>query len=409
MILFKMALRNIFKQKRRSFFTAVSMILGFVLLSVSIGFNEGGYGNVIKAFTSARTGHVQLHHREYLDKPGLYKNFEWNEKIEKVLYSVESVKNVSPRLFSGALAFIDKKTTAVQLKGIVPELEAGLTKLDKKIELGSYLKTEEMINEVLITNSLAEILKAEVGSELILISQGADGSIANDKFVVGGILLKDLDSLENNTVFMALDTMQNYLALDTKVHEVAVMTDNYKKSFEVSNEISTALFSAKIKDVSSEPWEIVEEQFYKSMLADKQGMVIVYIIIILVVGIGVLNTVLMSILERMREYGVMKAMGTTPAFIFNAIVIETTILTVFGIIAGFFLSLLANWPMKVYGITYPDPVSVGGIFIHTINSEYVAEAFYTPVFVILFSAVAASLIPAWKAAVADPVKSMRSY
>ena len=167
-------------------------------------------------------------------------------------------------------------------------------------------------------------------------------------FRSGGILLKDLDSLENNTVFMALDTMQNYLALDTKVHEVAVMTDNYKKSFEVSNEISTALFSAKIKDVSSEPWEIVEEQFYKSMLADKQGMVIVYIIIILVVGIGVLNTVLMSILERMREYGVMKAMGTTPAFIFNAIVIETTILTVFGIIAGFFLSLLANWPMKVY-------------------------------------------------------------
>ncbi|MBP7433934.1 ABC transporter permease [bacterium] len=409
MILFKMALRNIFKQKRRSFFTAVSMILGFVLLSVSIGFNEGGYGNVIKAFTSARTGHVQLHHREYLDKPGLYKNFEWNGKIEKALFSVESVKNVSPRLFSGALAFIDKKTTAVQIKGIVPELEAGLTKLDKKIGKGNYLKTGHNINEVLITNSLADILKAEIGSELILISQGADGSIANDKFVVGGILVKDLDSLENNTVFMALDTMQDYLALDTKVHEVAIITDDYKLSYEVSNETSKALFSAGIKDVSSEPWEVVEQQFYTSMLADKQGMILVYIIIILVVGIGVLNTVLMSILERTREYGVMKAMGTTPAFIFSSIVLETAILTVLSAIAGLLMSVLANWPMNVYGITYPEPVSVGGIFIDTIYSEYVAEAFYMPVFVILFSAVAASLIPAWKAAVAEPVKSMRSY
>jgi len=354
MILFKIALRNIKKQKRRSFFTAVSMIVGFVLLSITIAFNEGGYGNVIKSFTEAKTGHVQLHHKEYLDKPGLYKNFEWNEKLEKTLSSVKSVKNVSPRLFSGALAFIDKKTTATQIKGIVPELEAGLTALDKKIGKGRYLSSGEKINEVLITNSLAEILKADVGSELILISQGADGSIANDKFVVGGILLKDLDSLENNTVFMPLDTAQVYLTLDGKIHETAIITDDYRNSFESATQISQALFSAGIKDVASEPWEVVEQQFFTSMNADKQGTVIVYIVIILIVGIGVLNTVLMSILERMREYGVMKAMGTTPLFIFNSIALETLLLSVFASIAGFFLSLLANWPLKVYGITYPD-------------------------------------------------------
>jgi putative ABC transport system permease protein len=125
MILFKIALRNIKKQKRRSFFTAVSMIVGFVLLSITIAFNEGGYGNVIKSFTEAKTGHVQLHHKEYLDKPGLYKNFEWNEELEKTLKSVKSVKNVSPRLFSGALAFIDKKTTAVQIKGLSLNLRQG--------------------------------------------------------------------------------------------------------------------------------------------------------------------------------------------------------------------------------------------------------------------------------------------
>ena len=144
-------------------------------------------------------------------------------------------------------------------------------------------------------------------------------------------------------------------------------------------------------------------------MAKKEGNSIMLFVVMLIVGIGVLNTVLMSILDRMREYGVMKAMGTTPAFIFSSIVLETAMLSAMSAVAGLLMSLLANWPMKVYGITYPDPVSVGGIFIDTIYSEYVAEAFYMPVFVILFSAVAASLIPAWKAAVADPVKSMRSY
>ncbi|HQJ61329.1 MAG TPA: ABC transporter permease, partial [bacterium] len=213
MILFKMALRNLLKQKRRSLFTALSMVIGYTLMCVIIGLMDGGFGNIVKSFTQAKTGHVQIHHREYLDKPGLFKNYEWNKKLEDAVFSVPSVKNVSPRLFSGALAFIDKKTTAVQLKGIVPDLEAGLTALDKKIEKGRYLSNGEKINEAVITNSLAEILKAEVGSELILISQGADGSIANDRFTVCGILVKDLDSLENNTVFLPLDTAQEYLTL----------------------------------------------------------------------------------------------------------------------------------------------------------------------------------------------------
>ncbi|HOG43833.1 MAG TPA: ABC transporter permease [bacterium] len=409
MIILKMAFRNILKQKRRTFFTLFSMVVGFILLSISYGFNDGGYANIIKAFTKARTGHIQIHKKGYLEKPGLYSNFVWDDKFIKTVSSIDSIESFTPRIHSGGLAFLDKKTTAVQIKGIVPELEAGLTKLDKKIGKGNYLKTGHNINEVLITNSLADILKAEIGSELILISQGADGSIANDRFKVIGIFSKDLDSLYSNAVFVPLNTTQEFLVLDGKIHEVAVMINNYKNSFDDSMKISGIIKSAGIRNISVEPWEIVEEQFFKSMNADKEGTVLVVIIIMLVVGVGVLNTVLMSILERMREYGVMKAMGTTPSFIFFSIVIETFLMSLFASAAGLGLSLLANWPFKVYGISYPEPVSIGGIFIETINSEYVAIAFYLPVIVIMVSSVVASIVPAYKAASAEPVKSMRSY
>ncbi len=410
MILFKMALRNIFKQKRRSFFTAVSMILGFVLLSVSIGFNEGGYGNVIKAFTSARTGHIQIHKKGYLEKPGLYSNFVWDDKFIKTVSSIDSIESFTPRIHSGGLAFLDKKTTAVQIKGIDPKREAETTLIDRKIESGSYLSASKDVRyEAVVTRSLADILNLKTGDDLIVISSGADGSIANDRFKVIGIFSKDLDSLYSNAVFVPLNTTQEFLVLDGKIHEVAVMINNYKNSFDDSMKISGIIKSAGIRNISVEPWEIVEEQFFKSMNADKEGTVLVVIIIMLVVGVGVLNTVLMSILERMREYGVMKAMGTTPSFIFFSIVIETFLMSLFASAAGLGLSLLANWPFKVYGISYPEPVSIGGIFIETINSEYVAIAFYLPVIVIMVSSVVASIVPAYKAASAEPVKSMRSY
>ena len=226
MILFKMAMRNLMKQKRRSFFTAISMIIGFVLLSISLGLAEGGYGNIIKSFTKAQTGHIQVHQKEYLDKPGIYKNFVWNKDLEKVLRSVDEVEKVAPRLFSGALAFVDTKTTAASVKGIDVKAEADMTDIDKKVEKGSYFSLEdkgEPKYEAVITDSLAQALKLDVGQEIVLISQGADGSIANDKFKVIGILSKDMDSLENRTVFLPLATAQEFISIGDKVHEAAIM------------------------------------------------------------------------------------------------------------------------------------------------------------------------------------------
>lgn len=412
MIVFKIAFRNILRQMRRSFFTAFSMILGFVLLSLTMAFSEGGYGNIIKAFTKAKTGHIQVHKKGYLEKPGLYKNFEWNETLNDTIKEEKGVQSFAPRVFSGGLGFVDKKTTAVQLKGINPELEAATTNLDKKIGKGSYFsekKGEYPNYEAVISQTLAEILKAKLGDDLIIVSQGADGSIANDKFKIIGILSKEVDSLERNTVFVPLNAAQEYLVLEGKLHEIAVITDDYRKSYKYSVKIAAALKQKGGKKLSIEPWEVVEEQFYKSMVADKQGNVYTVFIIILIVGIGVLNTVMMSILERMREYGVMKAMGTSPGFIFTSIVAESFFLSLISSVLGIGLSYLAIWPMKEYGITYPEPISVGGIFIETINAEYVQEAFTLPIIVIIITSVISSMVPAFKAAKTKPVESMKNY
>lgn len=408
MLVFKLAFRNILRQKRRSLFTAFSMVLGATLICLVIGLEEGAYVNMIDAFTGAQTGHAQIHEKEYLDRPGLYKNFEWNGELEELIHSFPEVRTVSPRVFAGVLAFQDTTTTGGMIKGIIPEVEAGATGLDRKLGEGEYFP-ENVRNGVIISNRMSEILKAGVGDEIILISQAADGSIANDIFNVTGILSKDVDSLEPNTIFVKMEEAQEYLFLHGRVHQAAIFLDDYNKSIRFSRRINEEMKKNSISGVSAEPWEVIESQFYVSMEADKEGSYIAFLIIVIVVAMGVLNTVMMSILERMKEYGVMKAIGTQPSLIFSSIVVENTILSIISSVAAWGIGALVLWPFHVYGITYPEPISIGGFLFEDMKAEFLFKAFYLPPVIIIFSALVASLVPAYKAAVADPVKSMRSY
>ncbi|MFO7735821.1 MAG: FtsX-like permease family protein [bacterium] len=408
MLVLKLAFRNIFRQKRRSLFTAFSMVLGAVLMVITIGLEEGAYANMIDAFTGVQTGHAQIHDKEYLDRPGIYKNFEWNEELQNTLNSFPGVNIVSPRMFAGVLVFQDTATTGGTLKGVVPEIEKKATGLDKRVGKGSYFP-DDVPHGAVISNRVAEIIKADVGDEIVLISQAADGSIANDIFKVTGILSKDLDSLESNSIFVRMEKAQEYLFLHGKVHQAAVFLDDYNNSVRFSKMINRELSEKGFDTVSAEPWEVIERQFYISMEADKEGSDIAFIIIIIVVVMGVLNTVMMSILERMKEYGVMKAIGTKPILIFSSIVMEAGILAFFSSVAGLLLGAAALWPLHTYGISYPEPVSIGGFFFTDMKADYIFKAFYLPPVIVVFSSIAAAVIPAYKAAVADPVETMKSY
>jgi len=409
MLILKIAFRNIFRQKRRSLYTALSIIIGYTLLSVSIGLAEGGYGHLIEMFTRGYTGHVQIHQKDYLERPGLYKNFQYNDQLVQSLKNLKEIKSFTPRIHSGSLAFIDKKTTGIQLIGIDPKLERETTTISAKMGDGKFItetSTESPHNEMIIGNGVAKILKAKIGSEIVLIGQAADGSIANDIFKVVGIMKKENDSTERTKCYIHLYKAQEFLAMYGKVHEVAIVLDSYKDARDTSEKLQNILSDDNLEVA---PWQKIEEVFYKSMQADKAGNKVMIIIIVLVVGLGVLNTVLMSILERTREFGVMKAIGTTPAKIALIIITETVILSTIAATFSILTGLLANWPLVKYGIKYDQPLSVGGIYFEAIYSDWVYEAFVTPYVVVIFTAITVSFIPAIKAMLVKPVDAIRTY
>jgi ABC-type lipoprotein release transport system permease subunit len=407
MVMLKLAFRNIFRQKRRTVLTALSMFGGFVLAAFFIGWADGTYSGIIDAFTRNRMGHIQVHQKDYLDRPSLYKTIDSLEQIGAILEEQEDVDSWTPRVYSAGLASVGEKTAGVRIIGIDPARETQTTRFDEQIVEGGMF-SGGTVNEVILGKGLAKMLKAELADEAVIVSQAADGSIANDKYKVVGILDSGDEMGDRMAFYLPMATVQELLVLEGRVHEIAITVHSLDDVQDVNDELA-ARVSGTAPDLAVEPWQVFARAFYVAMKADKEGMWVTLMVIVLVVAVGVLNTVLMSVMERRREYGVLKAVGTKPGQIVKMVLLEVNILSVICIILGIGVGLLLNYMMSVQGFTLPEPLSYGGMTFETMRSEINARSFYIPAITVLLVATVVSIFPALKAAHTDPARSMRVH
>ena len=403
MIILKIAFRNIFRHKRRSILTGIMMAGGCFLFSVFIGLADGTYGNIIDMFTRDYTGHIQIHKSGYLNKPSLYNVIHDPESLGQRIQGMRDVESWAPRIRMPALAFAGIKTMGIEVIGIDPLRESKTTRLKVKVNKGRFISDKAM-NEIIISGSLAKILKVGVDGEVALISQGADGSIANDLFTVVGITDSDSQGYGSMRCFMHIETAQIFLALEGRAHEIAIVLTEHTRSRQVAGSIKEGLSDPSL-DVS--PWEVIEGQFYKAMQADLEGNWISIIILTIIIAMGVFNTVLMVVLERTREFGVLRAVGTRTLAVFQLIVLETAFLAVISIIIGATAGILANYLLATYGIDYPTPIEYGGVMFKEITAKVTFRSVVMPSAIVFFTAILVSVLPAIRAARIVPVKALR--
>ena len=229
MIISRIAFRNIFRQKRRSLLTALMMAGGTALFAISLGISEGSYANLIDMFTRDHTGHIQIHKRGYLDKPSLYNTLKHPDAQGLKIQNLPHVQAWAPRVYSPALAFIGKKTTGVRIIGVHPQREGAMTRLKRKLRKGRFISNGP-IEEVIIGGGLVEILKADLGDEIALIAQAADGSVANELFKVVGVVSDGGDAYERMNCYMHIQRAQEFLVLPNRVHELAVVLTDQSKA-----------------------------------------------------------------------------------------------------------------------------------------------------------------------------------
>jgi ABC-type lipoprotein release transport system permease subunit len=399
-----MALRNVFRNRRRSLLTGLMMAGGFTLFSATLGLSEGTYGSIIDMFTRSRTGHAQVHAAGYLERPSLYRAIKDLDRAGRVLDGVKEVEAWAPRTYSPALAFAGNKTIGTQVMGIDPAREKKAVRLEKQLAEGAFL-TESPSAGVVISARLASALGIKPGDEFSLIGQGADGSIANDNFTVAGVLSASESAFDGPWCIMHIDKAREFMALGKRAHELVLIFTDYRRAREDAAMVAAALADPAL-DV--QPWQVTEKEFYQAMLLDKKGGDITNFIIMAIVAVGVLNTILMAVLERTREYGVLKALGTRPGFIFLLIMAEILLLALMACAAGALASLALNHYLSATGIPLPEPISYGGAKFTRMLSAVTLKTFTRPAVTVIAAALAVGVFPAIKAARVTPIKALIS-
>ncbi|MBI5805790.1 ABC transporter permease [candidate division TA06 bacterium] len=403
-MILNLAIRNVFRQKRRSLLTILTMVGGLALAAVTVGWVDGSYNYLINIFTRNITGHLQVHAYGYLDRPSLYKTIDDYESVGRIIEQDKYAHSWAPRLYAAGLASVGEKSTAVEIIGIQPTREQATLGFSARVKQGQAL-TDEPDGEAVIGKGLSVILKAGLDSTIVIVSQAADGSIANDRFRICGIIETGDEQADRMALYLNIGDAQRLLALEGKTHQLVVVAKKLEQTERLVNDLRRGLNG---RGLDIQPWQVVARAFYQSMEADKRGHNIMLLVIMLIVAVGVLNTVLMSVLERTREYGVLRAVGTRPGQIFRLVVAEVMVLALISIVLGTLLGLAGNWVMSLRGIKFP-PTDIGGITFDTMKGEVTAKSVYYPALLVLLASFLVSIFPARRAARIEPAKAMRIH
>ena len=377
-----------------------------MLFVFSMSLLEGSWSNVVDIFTLDHTGHIQVHKDDYAKRPKIHKTIENPAVVETTLKNHEDVTGWAPRVYSSALAYGGNKTSIAQIFGIDPELEPTVTRILQKVSAGQYFSAQPNADgyfPAMIGRGLANSLRLDVGDEIVLISSGADGSIANDIFIITAII-GNTTSFDRLGVFLPLTVAQEFLSIGDEVHEFALLARNKHDNEELAVALQSLMPSLKVS-----PWQQIEATFYRTMQSDKQGNYFTMALIVFIVFIGVLNTVLMSVLERTKEFGVLKSIGCRPSELVKLIFIETVMLASISISVGLALILpVIVWFTEV-GIKLDISVDMGGVVFDTMKGDLSAYVVFMPMGFMLLTAALISLPPGLRAARILPRVALGSH
>jgi len=404
--MFKMAFRNIFRQKRRSLLTGLTMLGGCVLGALALGLIDGTYNDIVGKFTRNRLGHIQVHARGYVDRPSLIKVMRNYRDVGTMIDQAPEVEAWAPRVIAAGLASVGERTDAIRIIGIDPVRENTATLFNKKITHGRPFSARDS-KEIILGPSLAQDLKASLGDEVVLVSQAADGSLANDVYRLVGLAETGELASDRTTAYLHIDEARDLFALEDAVHEIVVICRSLKRVLDLNSFLRGSLGSFTVE---VQPWQEFAKSFYNAMQADRRGHEIMLVILLVVVAFGVLNTTLMSVLERRREYGVLKALGTRPRQVFRLIVFEVLLLAAASIIVGAGFGLVVNSFFARHEIAIlAEPITFGGMEFKSVMTEASVRTVIVPALTVLFSALLVSLMPAVKAARTEPARAIRIF
>ena len=406
-MIFKIAWRNIYRNKKRSLITITSVFAALLLIILMRALQFGFYDKLIETVVESYAGYVEIHADGFWDNQSLDNSMQVDQQLLDDIQSVEGVENIVQRLQTFSLISVGEKTKGGVINGINLSEEQKITDWNKKMVSGSFDLSD---NEIIIAKGIAEFFDISENDTLILYGQGYRGMMAAGKYPVKGVIdLKNPD-LNKIGLFMTMESVRNYVSSDEISTHIIIGKEKYYDEGKIVEDLGLILSD----DYEVMTWKETLPEIEQTITADSAGGLIMAFILYVIVVFGMFGTVLMMTEERKYEFGVLISIGMSRIRLFGIILVETIILSMVGVV----LAVMVTYPISIYYNINPIDMA---ILMGDGAVQMIEEMGFSPMIpmsiswdiplshslVIFIFSLLISIYPAIKISKLNPVKSMK--
>ena len=401
-ILLRLAWRNLWRNHRRTLIMLLAIVLGTWAMIFMTALMRGMVSQMVADGISVLPGHVQVHHPDYRDDPSIANLIAISDAELSEQFGAANFLAWATRIRLPAVITSEYDSRGVTLLGVDPLQERGLTFVYYDAVEGRFLESADD-NGVVIGRKLATTLNTRVGKRIVLMSQDPENEIADRGFRVVGLFKANMAAFEESYVFVGKKTAQKMLRIGDTTTEIVFVGDDYR-NVEPTFELVTSTIDGRL-EVSR--WYEVDT-YLGTMLRVMDGFVLIWVVVIfLALSFGLVNTLVMAVFERVREIGLMLALGMKPSSILGQIIIESMFLLAVGLGLGDILAFASVKPLES-GVDIS--VVAEGMEMWGASSMLYPKLYWSDMVlanvVVLILGFLASLSPAWRASRYEPVEAI---
>lgn len=402
MSLLRQAWRNLWRNRRRTAITIAAISLNTMILITTGSLMDGLMKQMVRNATFLVTGEGELHARGYLADRSIYKTIAHSTNILAALRA-QSIE-AAPRTYGYGLVSHGTKAAGALFWGVDPTMEKEAFELAGRVEEGTFLGPAPQKGLVL-GKKLARSLNATVGSEIVVLLQATDGSLGNDLFTVTGILRAAGERIDRSAAIMHVDDFRQLFVMPQGIHEIAVNTRG-----RIPLSVLMETLSRVAPDAEAKSWRQLMPTLSDMIQMSGAGLTFFSGIFFIAAGLGVMNTMLMATYERAHEFGLLKAIGTSPWRIVRDVTVEAWLLACLSSLLGLAAGIGASYALQEYGLDtskLAGETTVSGVLFDPVwRAALSVKAVVRPVLIMWAVCIIAALYPAAMSARLDPVESM---